>query len=81
MTIYGTSEIMVISKSSEPSKDGTKTYYRLAVLAGTEAGMLPCSKELYDSVKVGETYDFETAYNDTYKSFRLNRLLTAAKKQ
>jgi hypothetical protein len=79
MTILGTSKLTVISKQSTPSKDGTQTYFKLGVLVGSEAGMLSCNEDIFKTAETGKTYEAETAYNDTYKTFRLNRLLTSVK--
>lgn len=78
MTILGTSKISVVSKVKTPSKDGNTTYYKLGCLVGSEAGMLSCSEDIYNEVEIGKTYDFETLYNDSYKSFRLNHVIHGA---
>ena len=79
MNIYGTSKMTVISKDKQKSKDGTKDYYKLGVLIGSEAGMISCPEEVSKLVEVGKTYDFTTAYNDQYKSFRLTDALPCGK--
>ncbi len=79
MNITGTTKLAVISKSTSQSKDGQNTYYKLGVLSGSEAGMISCSKDIFDVAETGKSYEFETVYNDAYKSFRLNRLLTVSK--
>lgn len=79
MNIFGTSKMKVISRSKTQSKDGQNTYYKLGVLVGSEVGMISCSKEIYDFVENEKTYDFETVYNDGFKSFRLNSVLPTAK--
>lgn len=79
MTILGNSKIKVISKTTSRSKDGQNTYYKLGVLVGSEAGMLSCPQDIYESVEINKDYEFETAYNDQYKTFRLNRVLMSVK--
>ena len=79
MKITTTGKFTIMTKTSTPSADGTKTYYKLGIVAGSECGMISASREIFDSVAIGKTYDFETVYNDQYKSFQLSRLLGASK--
>lgn len=48
MVISSKVEITVLALKEKKSKDGTKTYYRLAVFdqINCESGMLPCSDEV-----------------------------------
>lgn len=48
MVISSKVEIIVLALKEQKSKDGTKTYYRLAVFdqINCESGMLPCSEEV-----------------------------------
>ena len=48
MVISSKVEITVLALKEQKSKDGTKTYYRLAVFdqINCESGMLPCSEEV-----------------------------------
>lgn len=79
MKIIALTKLMVMTKVSTPSADGTKTYHKLGVVNESECGMVSCNKEIYESVSVGKTYDFECAYDDKYSAFRLSRLLGATK--
>lgn len=79
MKLVSTTKLMVMTKTSTPSADGTKTYYKLGVVNNSECGMVSCSREIYESVSIGKTYDFECVYDDKYNSFRLDRLLGASK--
>lgn len=76
MTINSIAKLQVLNKESAPSKDGTKTYYRIAFLQGMDAGNITLPEETYHSIEVGKTYDFHTAYNDQYKSFSIRGLAT-----
>ena len=76
MRVIGTSKLTVLSKMENKSQDGTKTYYKLGVLSGSEAGMVSCSEEIFGQVKEGTSYIFDTVYNDQYKSFNLSRLVS-----
>lgn len=79
MNIRGISVMTVLTKFTTDSADGTKKYPKLSVLIGNEAGTLSCSEEIYNTVETGKKYEFETTYNDTYKSFKLSRVLQVAK--
>lgn len=47
--------------------DGTVAYYpKLAVLQGQSAGMADCSRDVYDKVEIGKTYDFYFSLNTDY---------------
>lgn len=61
----------VIAKSSEKSKDGQTTYYRLTILQDTESGKLGCSEDVYNKVENRKEYAFNMQFNDEYKSFRI----------
>lgn len=65
-------KVRVLAKEATPSKDGQSTYYKLAVLLGTECGNLSCSKEVYDEVIPDKLYTVKATYNDQYKSFKLD---------
>lgn len=79
MNVTGISKLLIMTKTATPSKDGDNMYYKLGVVSGTECGMISCNKEIYDAVEQAKTYEFETAFNDQYKTFRLSRLLGACK--
>lgn len=65
-------KVRVLAKDATASKDGQSTYYKLAVLVGSECGNISCSKEVYDEVIADKLYSFKAIYNDQYKSFKLD---------
>lgn len=71
MKILTTGKMQVLAKSTSKSQDGTKDYYKLAVLQETECGNLSCNAEVYGRVEAGNTYNVEFAYNDQYKSMSI----------
>lgn len=77
MKIYGQTKAKVLSKA-EPTKsrDGQSTYYKLGIQVGSECGMVSVNADIYDFVLTDNPYIFETVYDDQYKSFRFNRLLS-----
>lgn len=79
MNIIGVSKINVLTKFKTESADGTKKFPKLSILVGNEAGTISCSEEVFNAVEAGKAYEFETAYNDVYKSFKLSRVLQAVK--
>lgn len=78
MVISSKVEITVLALKEQKSKDGTKTYYRLAVFdqINCESGMLPCSEEV---AKLWQNKGFKSMdhvelgceFNDQYDSFRV----------
>ena len=71
MKLESTMKAEVIAKSSDKSKDGQTTYYRLTILQGSESGKLSCAQDVYDKVENRKEYAFITQFNDEYKSFRI----------
>lgn len=70
MNVTGISKVQVLSKPDPtPSKDGTKKYYKLAVLQASEAGMISVNEDVFNFVQTGKEYELATRYNDQYKSF------------
>lgn len=61
----------IIAKSTEQSKDGKTTYYRLTILQDTESGKLSCPEEVFEKVDNRREYLFNMQFNDEYKSFRI----------
>lgn len=77
MKIYGETKITVVGKA-EPthSQDGKNTYYRVAAMQNGQATNLPVSEDIYNSIPDGLVdVVLSTFYDDTYKSFRADRLL------
>lgn len=77
MKIYGETKITVVGKA-EPthSQDGKSTYYRVAVMQNGQATNLSVSEDIYNSIPDGLVdVVLSTFYDDTYKSFRADRLL------
>ncbi len=77
MKLYCETKITVVGKA-EPthSQDGKSTYYRVAVMQNGQATNLPVSEEIYHSIPAGLVeVVLSTVYDDTYKSFKADRLL------
>lgn len=77
MRLYNETKITVVGKA-EPtqSTDGKNTYYRVAVMQNGQATNLSVSEDIYNSIPDGLVeVVFSTVYDDTYKSFRADRLL------
>lgn len=77
MKLYNETKITVVGKA-EPtfSQDGRSTYYRVAVMQNGQATNLSVSEDIYNSIPDGFVEAvFLTVYDDTYKSFRADKLL------
>lgn len=77
MKIYGETKLTVVGKA-EPthSTDGKNTYYRVAVMQRGQATNLSVSEDIYNEIPDGLVDAvFSTVYDDTYKSFKADRLL------
>lgn len=77
MRIYNTTKVTIVGKA-EPTKsrDGNSTFYRIAVLQNGQATNLSVSEDAYYAVPSGITdAEFETYYDDQYKTFRVERLV------
>lgn len=72
MKITGISRMTVLTKNETKSKDGQNTYYKLGVMCLDDVGMISCNEAVYKNVEAGNIYDFETTYNDQYKSFSVS---------
>lgn len=76
MKIYNETKITVVGKA-EPthSQDGRSMYYRVAVMQNGQATNLSVSEDIYNSIPDGLVeVIFSTVYDDTYKSFKADRL-------
>lgn len=69
--------VKVLAKEATQSKDGNNTYYKLAVLCGSECGNVSCSKEVFDAVVPDKSFDIVATYNDQYKSFKFDGVVLA----
>lgn len=77
MKIYSETKVTVVGKA-EPttSGDGKNTYYRVAVMQNGQATNLMVSEGVYNAIPDGLVdVIFETAFDDRYSSFRVDRLL------
>lgn len=77
MKIYNETTFTVVGKA-EPTKsqDGKSTYYRIACLQNGQATNLLVSEDVYHTIPSGIIEAlFETAYDDKYNNFRIERLL------
>ena len=66
--------VRVLAKESTSSKDGQNTYYKAAVLIGTEAGSISCTKEVFDFIENDKTYDMSAVFNSEYKTFKFEKV-------
>lgn len=64
-------KFLVVGKAANDSKDGEKTYYKLAVGQGGEAGSISCTEDVYNTVQEMQHYVFGLEYNDQYKTLRI----------
>lgn len=78
MKIQNTTKITVVGKADPTtSQDGKSTYYRVAVMQNGQATNLMVSEEVYNSIPDGMVdVELQTAYDDRYNSFRVERLLS-----
>lgn len=76
MKILNQTTVFVVAKA-EPTKsqDGRSTYYKVACLQNGQATNLSVSEDVYYKIPAGmvETR-FNTSYDDTYKSFRIDSI-------
>lgn len=77
MRIYNETKITVVGKADPThSQDGKNTYFRVAVMQNGQATNLSVSEDIYNSIPDGLVeVVLSTVYDDTYKSFRADRLL------
>lgn len=78
MKIQNTTKVTVVGKA-EPTKsqDGKNTYYRVAVMQNGQATNLMVSEDVYNSIPDGLVdVEFRTSYDDNYKSFRVDGLIS-----
>ena len=68
--------VKVLTKSANPSKDGTATYYNIGIMCGSELGNISCSQEVYDLVELDKVCDIVGIYNSEYKSFKFEKVAT-----
>lgn len=73
--------VQILSINEVPSKDGTKTYYQMAIFTDEkQAGMIPtCEEVSLSGVKPGSFGDLICEYNDQYDSFRCVSVKVAGK--
>lgn len=64
MNFVATVRIKVLAKSFEYSKDGKKTYNKLTIMNGTDAGSVFVSDELFRDVDAGHDYDVHAQYKE-----------------
>lgn len=75
---------ILYATSKQGVKDPSKNFYSLGLWFQdfNQTGEVPCSEDIYNAVskvandpdlskKLGVVYDFDTAYNTDYHSFRL----------
>lgn len=64
MNFVATVRVKVLAKSQEKNKDGSKTYNKLTVMSGTDAGSVYVSDELFRGVECERTYDIFAQYRE-----------------
>lgn len=64
MNFVATVTIKVLAKNVELSRDGKKTYNKLTIMNGTDAGSVYVSDELYHSVECNHDYDVNAVYKE-----------------
>lgn len=79
MVISNVTKLFVVTKKETVSaKDPSRKFYKLGVMtADDELGEISCSEDVYNSVEKGKEYNFVTAFNDTYKSFRIEGIVAS----
>lgn len=71
MKVVSQAKFLVVGKSANESKDGQKTYYKLAVAQGGEAGSVSCTEDVYNIAQEMQQYVFGLEFNDQYKTLRI----------
>lgn len=67
---------LVMTKKEIPNKtDPNIFYYRIGVVREEELGELRCTKEIFEQVEKGKTYDFGFVFNSQYNSLQVDRIL------
>ena len=76
MVISSKVEITVLALKEQKSKDGTKTYYRLAVFdqINCESGMLPCSEEVAKLWQTLTSYIFNLSTGIIYSTIKIRTI-------
>lgn len=64
MNFVATVTIKVLAKNVEFSRDGKKTYNKLTIMNGTDAGSVYVSDELFRDVEIGHDYDVNAVYKE-----------------
>lgn len=76
MKILNQTTVIVVAKA-EPTKsqDGRSTFYRVACLQNGQATNLSAPEDVYHELPSGMVeVRFNTSYDDTYKSFRIDSI-------
>lgn len=76
MKIGTSAKLQVLAKTT--GEYNNKPTYKIAVIQECECGTVSCTKDLYDAVQIGKTYNIEMVYNDQYKSAQFTRVLSEA---
>lgn len=58
-------------KIETPSRDGTKTYYKLGIMLNNDLGTINCNKEIYDMAQSNVDATLTTVYDDKYQSYSI----------
>lgn len=74
MKITNSTKVKVLAKTSRKADNGN-TYYNIAIMCGSEAGNISCSKDVFEEVQEMSDYILETEFNDAYNSFKATRVL------
>lgn len=71
MKITANINVAILGKESIVSESTGRESYKLAILQGSEAGNISCTKDVFDVVKPYHSYAVSAVYDDKYQYMRL----------
>lgn len=72
MKITANINVTVLGKEANISESTGRESYKLAILQGSEAGNISCSKDVFDVVKPMHSYVVAAVYDDKYQYMKLS---------
>lgn len=72
MKITANINVTVLGKESAANESTGRESYKLAILQGSEAGNISCSKDIFDVVKPMHSYTVVAVYDDKYQYMKLS---------
>ena len=72
MKITANINVTVLGKDSTVSESTGRESYKLAILQGSEAGNISCTKDVFDVVKPLHSYTVAAVYDDKYQYMKLS---------